>query len=61
VKSVASNGQNHRYRYLQNLYYDKFEQRAFVEQGNGVKTSYTYNAQNRRLMSCPHVHQAVLS
>ena len=38
---AAANGQNHRYRYLQNLYYDKFEQRAFVEQGNGVKTSYT--------------------
>ena len=31
------------------LYYDKFEQRAQVVQGNGVTTSYTYDAQNRRL------------
>jgi hypothetical protein len=38
VKAVAASGQNHRYHYLQKLHYDKFEQRAFVEQGNGVKT-----------------------
>jgi RHS repeat-associated protein len=49
VKAGSANGQKYTYRYLQNLYYDKFEQRAFVEQGNGVKTAYTYNAQNRRL------------
>jgi len=48
VKGSAT-GPKYQYRYLQNLYYDKFEQRAFVEQGNGVKTSYTYNAQTRRL------------
>jgi RHS repeat-associated protein len=48
VKGSAT-GPKYTYRYLQNLYYDKFEQRAFVEQGNGVKTSYTYDAQNRRL------------
>ena len=42
-------GQNHRYTYLRSLYYDKFEQRAEVVQGNGVTTAYTYNAQNRRL------------
>jgi len=28
---------------------DEFEQRAFVEQGSGVKPAYTYDAQNRRL------------
>ncbi|MGH9893505.1 MAG: SpvB/TcaC N-terminal domain-containing protein, partial [bacterium] len=49
VKAEAASGQNHRYRYLHKLFYDKFEQRAFMEQGNGVKTAYTYNAQTRRL------------
>jgi YD repeat-containing protein len=49
VKAVAASGQNHRYHYLHKLHYDKFEQRTFVEQGNGVKTAYAYNAQTRRL------------
>jgi RHS repeat-associated protein len=56
VKGSAS-GPKYTYRYLQNLYYDKFEQRAFVEQGNGVKTSYTYDAQNRRLNNLTAVSQ----
>ncbi len=49
VKAQAANGQNHRYRYLLGLFYDKFEQRVFVEQGNGVKTAYSYDAKTRRL------------
>jgi RHS repeat-associated protein len=57
VKAVAASGQNHRYRYLHNLFYDKFEQRAFVEQGNGVKTAFAYNAQNRRLQSLTATRQ----
>ena len=35
--------------YLRSLLYDKFEQRVFVEQGNGVKTAYSYDAKTRRL------------
>jgi len=57
VKAVAASGQNHRYQYLQSLLYDKFEQRAQVTQGNGVKTSYTYDAQNRRLNNLTAVRQ----
>src|SRR6266496_42318 len=37
--------------YLRSLLYDKFEQRVFVEQGNGVKTAYSYDAKTRRLNS----------
>jgi len=51
VKAVAASGQNHRYQYLHNLSYDKFEQRVFVEQGNNVKTAYSYDAKTRRLNS----------
>ncbi len=29
--------------------YDKFEQRAYLEAGNQVRTAYSYNPQNRRL------------
>ena len=57
VKAAAASGQNHRYNYLQKLHYDKFEQRIFVEQGNGVKTAYTYNAQTRRLSNLTAMRQ----
>jgi RHS repeat-associated protein len=35
--------------YVIRLEYDKFDQRAFVKNGNGTKTSYGYNPLNRRL------------
>jgi len=57
VKAVAASGQNYRYQYLQSLFYDKFEQRSVVTQGNGVKTVYTYDAQNRRLNNLNAVRQ----
>jgi RHS repeat-associated protein len=34
---------------VKRLEYDKFEQRAFLEAGNQVRTSYTYRPDNRRL------------
>jgi len=57
VKAVAASGQNHRYQYLQSLFYDKFEQRSVVTQGNGVKTAYTYDANTRRLSNLNAVRQ----
>ena len=38
-----------KYDYLNRLEYDKFSQRVFMEQANGVRTTYDYNAENRRL------------
>ena len=35
--------------YLKRLEYDKFEQRAFLELGNGLKTAYAYDPFTRRL------------
>lgn len=37
------------YAYVDQLGYDKFEQRVFLAYGNGTKTSYTYEADRRRL------------
>ncbi|HEX6683468.1 MAG TPA: SpvB/TcaC N-terminal domain-containing protein [Candidatus Limnocylindrales bacterium] len=37
------------YDYLRRLDYDKFEQRALLDTGNGTRTRYTYNAADRRL------------
>ena len=37
------------YPYLSRLDYDKFEQRALLDTGNGTRTQYTYNAADRRL------------
>ncbi|HRP69374.1 MAG TPA: hypothetical protein PLY93_07575, partial [Turneriella sp.] len=37
------------YPYLSRLDYDKFGQRIYQELGNGVKTTYTYKSDNRRL------------
>jgi RHS repeat-associated protein len=57
VKRVDSQGQNHRYVYLDSLLYDKFEQRALMRQGNGVTTVYTFDAQTRRLSNLNAVRQ----
>jgi RHS repeat-associated protein len=37
------------YPYLTRLDYDKFGQRALLDTGNGTRTQYTYNADDRRL------------
>src|SRR5262249_34028830 len=34
--------------YLQRLEYDKFEQRAFMQTANGIRTGFSYNPLNRR-------------
>jgi len=50
VKGVSNTSSGvYRYPYLHGLYYDKFEQRVLMEQGNGVKTAYAYDAKTRRL------------
>jgi RHS repeat-associated protein len=40
---------NFTYSYINRLEYDKFEQRAFVEVGNNVRTRYKYDEKTRRL------------
>jgi RHS repeat-associated protein len=42
---------SHSYTYVERLEYDKFEQRAFMDAGNNVRTSYTYDALDRRLVN----------
>jgi len=37
------------YAYVDRMEYDKFGQRAFIAQGNGTETLYTYRPDNRRL------------
>ncbi len=37
------------YTYVKRLEYDKFDSKAFIDYGNGVTTSYTYDPLNRRL------------
>jgi RHS repeat-associated protein len=37
------------YNYLVRMEYDKFEQRVLVDTGNGVHTTYEFNAEDRRL------------
>jgi RHS repeat-associated protein len=39
------------YNYVQQLGYDKFEQRVYLEYGNGTKTNYNYEPDRRRLKS----------
>jgi RHS repeat-associated protein len=39
------------YDYVKRLEYDKFEQRVFVEAGNGVRTRYSYDPRTRRLVN----------
>lgn len=37
------------YVYLARMYYDKFDERVFMEMGNGVQTSYAYDPADREL------------
>jgi RHS repeat-associated protein len=39
------------YTYVSRLEYDKFDSKAFIDYGNGVRTTYAYNPLNRRLAS----------
>lgn len=39
------------YHYVKDIKYDKFGQRTFIEFGNGVKTSYTYDEKRRWLQN----------
>jgi RHS repeat-associated protein len=49
VNSAKGVKGKHHYTYLSRMDYDKFEQKAFMETGNGVRTSYTYDPGDRRL------------
>jgi len=49
VNSVTGVKGPNSYTYVSRLEYDKFDAKAFIDYGNGVTTSYTYNPLNRRL------------
>ncbi|HEY0603173.1 MAG TPA: SpvB/TcaC N-terminal domain-containing protein, partial [Herpetosiphonaceae bacterium] len=49
VREATGKKAQHTYSYLRRLEYDKFEQRAFMEAGNGIRTQYSYRSDNRRL------------
>jgi YD repeat-containing protein len=49
VRRAAGVKGNFAYQYVNRFEYDKFGERAFVEAGNGVRTSYTYDPKNRQL------------
>ena len=49
LASVKGNKNGYKYKYINDLYYDHFEQRVRVEAANRVNTSYGYDTYNRRL------------
>ncbi len=49
LKAAWGEKTSNRYNYVNNLYYDKFAQRVYIEYGNKTKTIYTYNDKTRRL------------
>ena len=49
IRAASGVKGSHTYPYVNRMEYDKFEQRAFTESGNGVGTSYTYDPLDRRL------------
>jgi len=49
IRAAAGDKAGIHYVYLKRLEYDKFGQWTFVDLGNGVRTSYSYNPLNRRL------------
>jgi len=49
LNKITGEKDGHNYDYISRLEYDKFEQRALVEFGNGVITKYDYDPNNLRL------------
>lgn len=49
VRAATGTKNGYSYPYLKRLDYDKFEQRALMELGNGTRTRFDYGAQDRRL------------
>ena len=49
LRSMTGKKKNATYNYVDQLGYDKFEQRVFLAYGNGTKTTYNYEPDRRRL------------
>jgi hypothetical protein len=49
LRSMTGKKKNANYAYVNQLGYDKFEQRVFLAYGNGTKTHYQYEPDRRRL------------
>ena len=51
LRSMTGKKKGSSYAYVNQLGYDKFEQRVYLEYGNGTKTTYDYEPDRRRLHS----------
>jgi RHS repeat-associated protein len=51
VRAASGAKSGYTYAYLSRLEYDKFQQRAFMEAANNVRTSFTYDPLDRRLVN----------
>lgn len=49
LRTMTGKKKNATYNYVNQLGYDKFEQRVFLAYGNGTKTTYAYEPDRRRL------------
>ncbi|WP_217495829.1 RHS repeat domain-containing protein [Mangrovivirga cuniculi] len=49
LRSMKGKKQGYKFNYVEQLGYDKFGQRVFLEYGNGTKTTYSYEEDRRRL------------
>lgn len=50
LKAVASAKDGFNYPMINNIGYDKFEQRVYLANGNGTETTYEYETNRRRLL-----------
>jgi hypothetical protein len=55
VDQVTGTKGPHGYTYVSRLEYDKFGSKVFIDYGNGVTTSYSYNPLNRWLANLQSV------
>ncbi|MDH5381718.1 MAG: RHS repeat-associated core domain-containing protein, partial [Cyclobacteriaceae bacterium] len=49
LRKMTGKKKGYDFSYVQQLGYDKFEQRVYLEYGNGTKTTYDYEPERRRL------------
>ena len=56
IRAASGKKASYDYPYVRRMEYDKFGDRAFIEAGNGTRTTYSYRPDNRRLDTVSAVH-----
>jgi RHS repeat-associated protein len=58
LNSISGHKLGNDYKYVNQVGYDEYEQRVYLQYGNGTETNYSYDAQRRRLQALKVINPA---